>query len=197
MRTAVLILALALGASVARADNELFYVGAGISSNKLSEITHGGLSYSSIDHTSWKALAGVRPLSFLAVEADYTDLGSGSSTFFVGGVGTCAVGVPNCAQRTTATDAKAFAGYLVGFLPVPIPFLDLYAKAGLSRWQLNGSGTQGTSLFSFSDSGTEFAWGAGAQVHLGMIGARLEYENFNIPNTSGAQIVSLDVLLRF
>jgi hypothetical protein len=182
MRTVLLVIVLTLGSAAARAD-DLFYIGAGISSNKLSGITNGGISYASIDHTSWKALAGVRPVSFFAVEVDYTDLGSGSGTFF--------------GMRNTSTDAKAFAGYAVGFLPLPVPFLDLYAKAGLSRWQLNGSSTQGTGLFSFSDSGTEFAWGAGAQVHFGMIGARLEYENFNIPSTSGAQIVSLDVLLRF
>lgn len=185
MRTALLALLLALGAAAARADNEFFYVGAGISSNKLSGITNGGLSYSSIDHTSWKALAGVRPLSWLAVEVDYNDLGSGSSTFFEGG-----------APRSSNTDAKAFAGYAVGFLPVPVPFLDLYGKVGLSRWELNGS-SGSTGLFNFSDRGTEFAWGAGVQVHFGIIGARLEYENFNIPNTNGAQIVSLDAILRF
>lgn len=195
MRTVLVAVAL-LGAAAARAD-DLFYIGAGISSNKLSEITNGGISYASIDRTSWKALAGLRPVSFFAVEVDYTDLGSGSNTFTIAGIGTCPVGNPNCATRSTATDAKAFAGYAVGFLPVPFPFLDLYAKAGLSRWKLNGDGSQGTRLFSFSDSGTEFAWGAGAQVHLGIIGARLEYENFNIPNTNGVQIVSLDVLLRF
>jgi hypothetical protein len=33
-------------------------------------------------------------------------------------------------------------------------------------------------------------------VHVGNVGARLEYENFNIPNTNGAQVISLDVMLR-
>jgi hypothetical protein len=28
-----------------------------------------------------------------------------------------------------------------------------------------------------------------------MIGARLEYENFNVPNTSGARVTSLSVFL--
>ena len=180
---------LLLSTSLAYADDPLFYVGAGISRNKLSEITSSNLNFSDIDHTSWKALAGVRPLSFLAVEADYMDLGSGSGNVFQSGG----------QSSVTHSDAKAFAAYAVGFLPVPVPFLDLYAKAGLSRWKLEGDTTQPgfPGLFSFSRNGTAFAWGAGAQVHFGPVGARLEYENFNITNTNGAQIISLDALLRF
>jgi len=34
---------------------------------------------------------------------------------------------------------KAFAGYAVGFLPIPVPFLDVDGKAGLARWSSSGS----------------------------------------------------------
>jgi hypothetical protein len=50
---------------------------------------------------------------------------------------------------------------------------------------------------SFSTNGTEFAWGIGVQAHISRIGARLEYENFNVPNTSGASVASLSVFLNF
>ncbi len=50
-------------------------------------------------------------------------------------------------------------------------------------------------LFSFSQSGTGFAWGLGTQVHVGNFGGRLEYETFSIPNTSGAHLVSLSAYL--
>jgi opacity protein-like surface antigen len=181
---------LVLTSALAHADDALFYVGAGISRNKLSEITNSNLSFADIDHTSWKALAGVRPLSFLGVEADYLDLGSGSGSLFQPGSG---------GPSSTHSDAKAFAAFAVGFLPVPVPFLDLYAKAGLSRWKLAGDTTTPgfAGLFAFSRNGTAFAWGAGAQVHFGAIGARLEYENFNISNTNGAQVISLDAMLLF
>lgn len=184
---------LVLTSALAYADDPLFYVGAGISRNKLSDITNSNLNFADIDHTSWKALAGVRPVSFFAVEADYMDLGSGSASLFQQG---------SSGTSSTHSDAKAFAAYAVGFLPVPVPFLDLYAKAGLSRWKLEGDSTEcclplPPNLFSFSRNGTSFAWGAGAQVHFGAIGARLEYENFNVANTNGAQIISLDALLRF
>ena len=64
---------------------------------------------------------------------------------------------------------------------------------GLARWNSSGSTppTAGPGLISLSERGTQFAWGIGGQVHIGNVGARLEYENFSIRNTSGANIVSL------
>jgi hypothetical protein len=46
-----------------------------------------------------------------------------------------------------------------------------------------------------STNGTDFAWGIGAQAHINMFGARLEYERFNISNTNGAKVASLSVFL--
>ncbi|HUL47926.1 MAG TPA: outer membrane beta-barrel protein [Steroidobacteraceae bacterium] len=175
MRRLLLVIALALGASVACADDGSFYVGAGISKDKLSDIANQGTNFADIDSTSWKVFAGFRPLSVFAIEADYLDLGSEDSS--------------------THTDAKAFAGYAVGFLPIPVPFLDVFGKAGLSRVKLNGSAVSPLPAVSFSTSGTEFAWGGGAGVHVGNFGARLEYERFNIPNTNGANVASLEVYL--
>lgn len=202
MRRVLLATVLALGAGAAQADDSPFYVGVGISKNKLSHITNSGLSFSDIDKTSWKVLAGFRPISLFAVEAAYMNLGRQSRTFVTPGVGTCAIGNPNCASVTSHSDAKAFAAFAIGFLPVPMPSLDIYGKAGLARWKLNGNTTDTAlplppgNFFAFSTQGTAFAWGAGAQVHVGNIGARLEYENFNIPNTNGAQVISLGVILR-
>lgn len=182
MRRLLLVIALALGAGTAHADNGMLYVGAGISRDTLSDINNNGVSFTDIENTSWKAFLGVRPISAFAVEADYLDLGSQTSNFV----------------SVSHSDAKAFAGYAVGYLPIPIPFLDLFGKAGLARWQLSGSnGMPGPELplFSFSQSGTGFAWGLGTQVHVGNFGGRLEYETFSIPNTSGAHLVSLSAYL--
>jgi hypothetical protein len=178
MRRVLLVIALVLGASAARADNGSFYVGAAISKDKLSDIAHQGTNFADIDGTSWKLFAGLRPMSVFAIEADYLDLGSQTNAFVT---------------TTTHSDAKAFAGYAVGFLPIPVPYLDVFGKAGLARWRLNGSSL--APLTSFSTSGTEFAWGAGTQVHVGNFGARLEYERFNIPSTNGATVVSLGLYL--
>jgi Outer membrane protein beta-barrel domain len=192
MQRLLLVTVLALGAGAAQADSGFFYLGAGISKDRLRDITNLNASntravFADINNTSWKVLAGFRPISLLAVEADYLDLGSQTGGFIS----------RNGAGRA---DAKAFAAYGVGFLPNPVPFLDLYGKVGLARWQLNGSGGvsppgTGIQLISFSDRGNEFAWGVGAQVHVGNIGARLEYESFNIPNTSGARVISLAAIV--
>jgi hypothetical protein len=70
-----------------------------------------------------------------------------------------------------------------------VPFLDIYGKAGLARSKLNINAT--------SNRGTEFAWGVGVQAHISLVGARLEYEDLKIPNSSGAKVASLSVFVNF
>jgi Outer membrane protein beta-barrel domain len=177
MRKFLALLALALAAGVAHADNT-FYVGAGISRDNIKDIS---ATASDLNSTNWKVWAGLRPISVFAVEADYIDLGSQTI---------------NNAGVDTHLNYKAFAAYAVGYVPIPVPFLDVFGKAGLARWQSSGGTSVPTlPLFSLSDEGTQFAWGIGAQAHVGNFGARLEYENFNIRNTNGANIVSLSVFL--
>jgi OOP family OmpA-OmpF porin len=178
MRKLLLALALALAAGAAYADNGTFYVGAGIARDNLKDIT---ATASDLNSTNWKIWAGFRPISVFAVEADYIDLGSQTVTN---------------AAASTHVNYKAFTGYAVGYVPLPVPYLDVFGKAGLARWNSSGSSSfGGPGLFSLSDSGTQFAWGFGGQVHFGNIGARLEYENFSIRNTNGANIVSLSAFL--
>jgi hypothetical protein len=184
MRRLLLVLAVALGTGAAHADNGLLYLGAGVSRDNLKDVT---ATASDLNSTNWKVWAGVRPISLFAVEADYIDLGSQT----INPPGTCAL---PC--LSTHLHYKSFAGYAVGFVPIPLPYLDVFGKVGLARWDLSG-GSSGptTGFFSLSDKGTQFAWGIGAQAHVGNFGARLEYENFNIRNTNGANIVSLGVFL--
>jgi len=178
---------LALAAGAAQADEGLFYIGAGISSSRISEVT---AINSDLNSTSWKAFAGVRPLNAFAVEADYLDLGSKTINQNL-----------VAAEGSTHLQYRAFAGYAVGFVPVPVPFVDVFGKVGLVRWSQSGGNSinspLGSSFLSLSNNGTKLAWGIGAQAHLGSIGGRLEYESFHIANTSGAGVVSLSAMLRF
>ena len=178
MRRLLFALMAALGAGLAHADNGMLSLGAGISRDNLKDIA---ATASDLNSTNWKVWAGVRPISLLAVEADYIDLGSESVTAPGGG--------------TTHLSYKAFTAYAVGFAPIPVPWVDVFGKVGLARWSSSGSNSLGAppGLFSLSDNGTQFAWGVGTQAHVGNFGARLEYENFSIRNTSGANIVSLSV----
>jgi len=169
---------LALGSSVAQAADNGFYLGVGATQAKVDDVFDTNLE---LDNTSYKIIAGFRPLDLLAVEANYIDLGDDSQTA-LGATGT--------------VDAKAFAGF--GMLFLPIPIVDVYAKLGLARWEVDGRINAGsTSLFQTDDSGTELAYGAGAQLQFGSLGARLEYESFDIDNTDGAELISLGITYTF
>lgn len=185
MRRFLPVLALALGASAARADNGFFYVGTGIASDSLHDVAPNGFRFGNIHTTSWKALAGLRPIRTFATEVDYLSSAAGSVS-------------PNVEVSAHAS-YKAFAGYIVGFLPIPAPFLDVYGKAGLAHWSLSGGVQQffNAPPPSLANSGSEFAWGFGSQIHVGNIGGRLEYETFRIPSTNGISAVSLTVFLSF
>jgi hypothetical protein len=196
MRSSLFAAALVLvgAAGIAQADdnnylqtNGLLYVGAGVSKDQIDGITHTGVPFDDLDKTSWKAFAGFRPIRPFAVELDYLDLGNRTYTYLAG--------------VNQHEDARAFAGYAVGFLPLPVPYFDLYGKAGVSRWKLNGNqSTAGqlppSNFFAFSDEGTSFAWGVGAQAQIKNIGGRLEWEHFEIPNTdNGAKVFTLALVI--
>jgi len=188
MRRILLVTALALSASVAQADNGSLYFGAGVTSNKVKDIELPGSNFPDIDSTSWKVFAGFRPISMFAVEADYFDLGSSETV-----EGPCTDCCMAACRGTMRSDAQAFAAYALGFLPIPVPFLDVYGKAGLARSKLNTNNSGSTT----SNRGTEFAWGLGVQAHIGIAGARLEYEDFKTPNSNGAKVASLSVFVNF
>src|SRR5689334_7412280 len=62
MRKLVLLPVLMLGATVARADNGFFYLGAGLTHGSLTANNNGYIAYGTPDltHDSWKAFAGAR-----------------------------------------------------------------------------------------------------------------------------------------
>jgi hypothetical protein len=173
-------LTLALMGTAAQAADNGFYLGAGVSKAKVKDIFGSG-SNLDIDNTAWKIIAGFRPIDLFAVEANYMDLGSESRSFGIG---------------TAHADAKAFSAHALLFLPIPVPFLDVYGKAGLARWDLKGN-TSGAALVRFDDKGTEFAWGGGAQVSFKSLSARLEYDRFDIKNTDGVNLYTLGVTWTF
>jgi len=191
MRKLLLTLVLALAAGAAQADNGLLSIGAGLTNDNLRDIA---ATNSNLNSTNWKVWAGVRPISLFAVEADYMNLGSQNVTEGIAGT----ISSPS-GTSTTHLDYKAFAGYAVGFVPIPVPFLDVFGKVGIARWTASGGntviGTPAPGFFSLSDNGTQFAWGVGGQVRVGNVGARLEYENFSIRNTGGVNLISLTAFL--
>ncbi|HEY2807683.1 MAG TPA: porin family protein [Steroidobacteraceae bacterium] len=141
------------------------YVGAGVGRTDLRQD-----DYQIDGHaTGWKLLAGWRPLSLVGVEAEYTDLGSRSVTTDGG-------------ATHVSTNAKAAAAYVVGYLPVPLPWIDVYGKVGAAKVKANTSAYCTQCLAKppdFDSSKSGVAFGAGVQLKSGRWAARLDYERFD------------------
>ncbi|MEZ5514892.1 MAG: porin family protein [Steroidobacteraceae bacterium] len=158
------------------ADNGL-YLGVGITESSVDDI--GGSI--DLDDTRFKIIAGLRPLDWLGAELNYFDLGKQD-------LGTAGSG---------NIKGNAIAAYAVGYLGLDPAPIDLYVKAGLARWELDGSLSSALGGFSGSDDGTEFAYGAGVQARLGSLAARLEYERFDLSNAGSATLYSLGITWTF
>ena len=148
-----------------------FYVGAGVGEATLRQDAYQVDAHA----TGWKALAGWRPLDAFGVEGAYEDLGSKHVSY-----------VDGANSTNVSTDAHATALFGVGYLPVPLPLLDLYAKAGIARVADHthvsfgcAGGAPCAAPLTEDDTRTSFAWGAGVQVRFGLPAVRLDYERFS------------------
>lgn len=148
--------------TAAKAADNGFYLGAGITQSKIDVDLGNVSSVANIDDddNKFKIIAGVRPLDWFAVEVNYVDFGSVDGSF----------GPIRGEYRLKGYDAFALGLFEVGLV-------DIYGKAGLVRWD---SEARITSLPSADDDGTDPAFGAGIQAHFGSLSARLEYERFNL-----------------
>jgi opacity protein-like surface antigen len=161
MRKAILfataLLALPVLPAVA-ADNG-FYLGGSIgqANLKIDDLTNGiSTADFDADDTAFKLIAGMRPLDWLGLEAAYVNFGEPEDTVL--------------GQKLKA-DGDGISAFAVGFLATgPV---DLFAKVGLISWDSKISG-------SFDDSGTDLAYGAGAQFRVLGLSIRAEYEKFEI-----------------
>jgi opacity protein-like surface antigen len=193
MTSLLLCMGLALS-SAARADEALgLYIGAGVGQAQLTQD-----NYQIDAHTTgWKLVAGWRPLSFLGAELEYVDLGSKDVNYTNSG-GTASL----------STSARAPAVFALGYLPVPAPWLSIYAKAGAARVQSKTDGQIGPPCSPGFECpaviapvhadviSTKFAWGAGAEFKFGLPGLRIEYERLNGPQGEDA-LLSAAVTLNF
>ena len=185
MNRPIALLALCLASGVAAAADNGFYLGAGI-----------GRSDFDLDapldgkDTTWKAIAGVRLLDSFGVELNYTDFGKATTP---SGVACIALVGANCPD-TTRVEGNALAAFGVGFLHFPI--VDLFAKVGLSRSDAKLR-TPGFPAFSASDSGTDLAWGVGAQAHFLSFAVRGEYERYKIFGDTKIDLASISFIYTF
>jgi OOP family OmpA-OmpF porin len=161
MRKAILFAAalLALPVLPAVAADNGFYLGGSIgqANLKIDDLTNGiSTADFDADDTAFKLIAGMRPLDWLGLEAAYVNFGKPEDTVL---------------GEKLKADGDGITAFAVGFLATgPV---DLFAKVGLISWDSKISG-------SFDDSGTDFAYGAGAQFRVLGLSIRAEYEKFDI-----------------
>lgn len=147
----------AVAPQAAAADNG-FYLGAGITQTDFDVSVDGIDESAKFDDNSFKVIAGFRPLDWLAVEANYIDLGGGEIEDG-GGV---------------SLDASAIT--VSALLLAEFGIVDVYARAGVAKWDADFSVSE---LPDASDDGWEPTYGVGVGVHFGSIGVRAEYERFS------------------
>lgn len=111
------------------------------------------------DDTGYKLFVGIRPIDLLAFEVSYTDFGKPETS--VGAV------------RTNA-DVKSASAFGLLYAPLPLPLVDIYAKAGFARIEQDVT----SSSFRVDRTDTDFAWGVGGQLNFGSLAVRAEYERF-------------------
>lgn len=154
----------ALGAGVAQAEGipgADFYIGGAIGNGQVTgEDPAQSVEAFKENHTAYKVFAGTRVAMFGA-EIAYLNFGKASGD--IAGV-----------NATGKLDGYGVFGLV--YLPLPLPMLDLYAKAGLARLDSEIS-VAGLSL---DRKNTDLGLGAGAQVKFGSWAIRAEYERFAV-----------------
>jgi OmpA-OmpF porin, OOP family len=163
----------AMAPQAAAADNG-FYLGVGLTQTdqKISVDDFDGSE--TFDDNAFKVIAGFRPLDWLAVEANYIDLGSiefddGEDEFSI--------------------DSKALTASVL--LIKEFQVVDIFAKLGFAKWDSDFSVS---GLGSVSDDGFEPTYGVGVGAHFGSVGLRAEWERFETESLDDALNTDFDTI---
>jgi opacity protein-like surface antigen len=177
--------AISIGAAYAQgaaADPFGFYVGGAVgrAAVEVDEVGAVPLRFDK-HHVGWKLMVGVRPISVLGAEFEYINFGHPSTV------------IGN--NVNTNAQIRGPAVFALGYLPLPLPLLDVYGKVGLARLQTTATASLRVGMGAPCNLGNptpftcgpeeldrtdnHFAWGAGTQITLSHIAVRAEYERFS------------------
>ena len=154
------------------ADPLGLYIGGAVGE---AQVATDGASVSSAsfkaNHSAYKVMVGIRPISLIGVEVAYMDFGNPTGDL---------AGLP--------ADVKMKGTAAFGVLYLPVPVIDVYAKLGLARLQSTVNGQIRIAciatpcvppLFQLDRTNSSIAGGAGVQFAMGSVAVRGEYERFN------------------
>jgi OmpA-like transmembrane domain len=123
-----------------------------------------------VHHDAWKVMLGVRPISLVGAEIEYVDFGQPHR---------------NTASGINSVEDKAAVLSGLLYMPLPVPFFDVFGKVGLARLQndvtahlplLCPIGVANCGLFALNRTDTQLAYGGGAQIKIKSLSVRVEYE---------------------
>ena len=115
--------------------------------------------------TGYKFAIGFRPIDLLAAEVSYIDFG-------------------RAFNGIDYADTNAVGAFALAFLPIPL--LDVYGKVGLAEWRTDAQSPG----FGFHRTGANVAYGAGVGTSWGHIGARVEYERYEVSHSNDMGMAS-------
>jgi Outer membrane protein beta-barrel domain len=162
---------LACSATAGAADNGI-YLGGSLA-RSMFDVDLGVLDIDD-DDNGFKIIAGVRPLDWFAIEANYIDFGK-------------------VREGVVSVENDAFSAYGVGFLALgPV---DVFGKLGLVKSdasvRVRGFGEV------LEEDGTDPAYGFGVQFRLLSISVRAEYEVFDVDNVDDLNLFSIGLTYTF
>jgi hypothetical protein len=173
--------------TAALADNPAgFYLGAGVgySTVRSDDPAYGLPGYFNDHQAAWKAIVGVRPIPIVGTEFEYIDFGQPGTHH----------GYNDVNYYGFDSHPRASALFGVGYLPLPVPFFDVYGKAGVARLQTDVTTIVGAVTcpanqpncppFIFSrhnETDNKFAYGVGLQSKAWGFAFRAEYERISSP----------------
>jgi opacity protein-like surface antigen len=188
----IILIGLCFVAGLAQAADNGIYVGAGIVQSEYGLANPGAALPFDDKSNGYKLIVGWRPLDSFGVEASYID--HGDATVPSGIV--CKQFITVSCPASMSLTAETLSAFAVGYLDLPL--VDLFVKAGVNSWKFDGHSTGGfTPVFRINESGTDLAFGAGVQVRFSSLGARLEYERFNIVQDKSLDTISLSLTYTF
>lgn len=174
-------------AGAAQAADSGFYLGGGVTRTSIdtgADFVQDAPDFSlDDDDNGYKVIAGFRALDWLAVEANYVDFGE------------IELRRDGVTPESGSFELTGFDAFALGFLSAP--FVDVFGKVGLIRWDSDSAANVEGIDFRDSDSGIDFAYGAGVQAVLGSLAARLEYERFEVDDTDEVAMISLGLTYTF
>jgi hypothetical protein len=151
----------------AQADDTGFYVAGSLGASHVQY--DASTFYASTDSVGYQVAAGFRPLPVVSGEFDYT-------------------GFARSFKGINYADTYGVGLFALGYLPIPV--VQVYGKVGLVDWRTSAHSPD----LSFHRTGADVAYGAGLGTSWGRLGARLEFESFDVAHASSMEFTSIGLV---